>query len=78
MGSFRPIPTKCWVEFLKSRNCIPNSINSSHHKWKCPGCFQSIIFWGNEKEIPFAHISTNLKTMGVSKAEFLIWAKENC
>lgn len=78
MGGYRPIPTKCWEKFLESKNCTPKSINSSHHKWRCPGCFQSIIFWGNKKEVPFAHITTNLKTMGVDKTEFLLWIKDNC
>lgn len=78
MGNFRPIRVKCWENFLLSRGCIQNSINASHHKWKCPDCMQSIIFRGAEKEIPFAHIKTNLSTMGIDKDVFLEWIKENC
>lgn len=59
------------LSFLNLKNCVHNSINASHHKWKCPGCRQSIIFWGSKKEIPFAHIKTNLETMNVDKEVFL-------
>jgi hypothetical protein len=78
MGNDRPIRVKCWIRFLESRGCKPNSQNSSHTKWKCPGCFQSIIFWGDKKEIPFAHITTNLQTMKVTKDDFRKWIEENC
>ena len=78
MGNYRPIPTDCWVRFLKSKNCYPKSVNSSHHKWRCPNCVMSIIFWENKKEVPFAHITTCLQTMKISKQEFLDWLKNNC
>lgn len=78
MGTDRPIRVSCWVKFLESKGCSPKSINASHHKWKCPGCFQSIIFWGDKKEIPFAHIKTNLLTMKVDKQDFFKWTAENC
>lgn len=39
---------------------------------------QSIIFWENKKDVLFAHIITNLKTMGVSKHDFLAWVEANC
>lgn len=37
-----------------------------------------LYFWGNQKEIPFAHIKTNLTSMNISKEEFWNWIKENC
>ncbi len=79
MGQFRPIPTRCWERFLKAHGCkFKSQKGTSHHKWKCPGCFQSIIFRGSEKEIPFAHIATNLETMGHSKEYFFEWIEKNC
>jgi hypothetical protein len=78
MGNDRPIKVKCWEAFLKFRGCNYHSTEASHDKWKCPGCFQSIIFWGNKKEIPFAHIKTNLATMKVDKADFWAWVNANC
>jgi hypothetical protein len=78
MGNDRPIKVSCWEKFLKSQNCKYISTSASHHKWKCPGCFQSIIFRGSEKEIPFAHIKTNLATMKIEKDIFFKWVSDNC
>ncbi len=63
---------------MTSLGCFYNSTNASHHKWKCPGALRSVIFRGAEKEIPFAHIVTNLQTLGVSKKDFLSWVETNC
>lgn len=38
----------------------------------------SVIFRGKEKEIPVDHISTNLKTLGVTNAQFEKAIKELC
>jgi hypothetical protein len=78
MGNDRPIKVTCWEKFLKYKDCTKVSHEASHTKWKCPGCYQSIIFWGAKKEIPFAHIKTNLSTMKVSTSDFWDWVKENC
>ncbi len=78
MTSRGQIKVKCWEAFLKSRNCTPNRINASHHIWKCPKCLQGIVFQGANKEIPLFHISTNLRTMKIPKAEFFAWVDQNC
>jgi hypothetical protein len=79
MGSYRPIKTKCWESFLIYKGChFKDNDGTSHHKWRCPNCIRSIIFRGAEKEVPFAHINSNLKSMGVPKEDFLDWVAENC
>lgn len=79
MGNNRPIKVKCWERFLESKGCaFKSQVKTSHHKWRCPGCIMSIVFRGAEKEIPFAHISTSLSSMGVSKEDFHKWINENC
>lgn len=78
MGNDRPVKVKCWEKFLKSKDCYYKSTEASHDKWRCPNCVRSIVFRGAKKEIPFAHISSNLSSMGVPKEEFLGWVKENC
>ncbi|TAE33469.1 MAG: hypothetical protein EAZ91_02325 [Cytophagales bacterium] len=79
MGNFRPIPVKCWIAFLKAHGCtFKSKQGTSHDKWRCPNCIQSIIFRGAEKEIPFAHIATNLTTMGRTKEYFLDWIAQSC
>lgn len=78
MGNYRPIPTKCWEAFLLSLGCTYKSTEASHDKWRCPGVNRSVIYRGAKKEVPFFHIATNLKTMGVTKEDFLAWIENNC
>ena len=77
MSNDRPVPIKCWIKFLQSKECVYKSTEASHHKWRCKGCIRSIIFWGDEKEIPFGHVKTNLTSMNVSKGVWQ-WVKDNC
>ena len=77
MGSTAPVKTACFIKFLRSRGCEPDT-GTNHNKWKCKGAFRSIIFDRSTKEIPFFHVKTNLRNMGISMADFKRWAKENC
>lgn len=77
-GNNGPVSTKCWESFLLANDCQFQKNDGSHHKWKCPNCWRSIIFWGHKKEVPRMHIRSNLKTMGKTNTEFNEWAKENC
>ena len=78
MGKIDSVTVKCWIAFLESKGCSYKSTEASHEKWRCPGCVRSIIFRGAQKEIPFFHIASNLKSMGVDKKEFKDWLAENC
>ena len=77
-GNNSAVKTKCWEKFLESLGCEYKGDAASHSKYKCPNCFQPIIFRGKDKEIPGFHIHTNLKTLGIPKEEFYNWVKENC
>jgi len=75
--SARPVKQKCWTAFLKEKKC--HEVTGGHHnKWKCPGCHRSIIFRNSDKDIPFAHIKTNLDTMKISPDDFWAWMAKNC
>ena len=78
MGGYRPVKTKCWLEFLKSKNCKYNRTRASHDHWKCPGCTRSIVHREKDKDIPSFHINSNLETMGIDKKEFWDWIEKNC
>lgn len=78
MGNYRPIKTACFVKFLLSRGCISKGMNASHAKYKCPCCFQSIIFQGAKPEVPAAHLKTCMKTLGSTLEELYSWVEENC
>ena len=58
-------------------DCKP-ARGAKHNKWKCPGCFRSIIFDRSTKEIPYLHVQTSLRNMGWTMSKFKEWAKENC
>lgn len=74
----KPILVACWRNFLRFKNCEYLRDKASHEHWKCPKCFRTVTFWGSKKEVPGFHIETCLKTMGVSKEDFLEWVESNC
>ena len=78
MGNYRPIKTACFIKFLLSRGCTFESMEASHTKYKCPNCLMSIIFWGKKKEVPAAHLKTNMKTLGLTLEDLYKWVDENC
>ena len=77
MGSTSPIKTSCFTKFLEYKNCKPAK-GTKHAKWRCPGCLRSIMFDRSTKEIPYLHVQTNLRNLGVTMKDFKNWAKENC
>lgn len=77
MGKHRPIPTKCWINFLLSIGYKSVRTSSSHHQYTKSGK-RTIPVWGNEKEIPALHIKTSCRSIGISVDEFLSWADKNC
>ena len=77
MGSTPPVDTSCFENFLLYKKCYPAN-GTKHKKWKCPGCFRSIMFDRNSKEIPYLHVQTNLRNMGISMRVFKEWADKNC
>ncbi|HET7360993.1 MAG TPA: hypothetical protein VFI78_03585, partial [Salinimicrobium sp.] len=65
MGNNRPIKKKFWIQFLKAHGCKKKRHKStSHEHWKCPNCYRTIVFRGQNKEIPALHLKSNLETMG--------------
>ena len=64
--------------YLRHRDCTLIRSDGSHHKWKCPNCLRSIIFWDHKKVVPRFHIDTCLKTLEEAKKEFNAWVKKDC
>lgn len=77
MSSPPPIPTDCFIKFLKYKMCSPSK-GTKHNKWKCPECRRSITFDRSHKEIPYLHVHSTLRNMGSNMSYFKKWAKENC
>ena len=77
MGNFRPLPLKCWEAFLTLHGFIENRVESSHHQWTKKGK-RTISVWGNEKQIPAAHLKTGCYIIGCSLNDLFKWAENNC
>lgn len=77
MNNFRPIPTKCWENFLKSHGYKLSRIRGSHYQYTKRDA-RTIPVWGDEKEIPAFHIKSALRNMGMTLDEFYEWSVENC
>jgi predicted RNA binding protein YcfA (HicA-like mRNA interferase family) len=78
MGNNRPVKTKDWLEFLKSKNCKYIRTKASHVHYRCPNCWRTITYREKDKEIPAFHLKTNLSTMGLTLDDLYKWIEENC
>lgn len=69
----KPVATKKWRAFLKSRGLILIRITDNHENWNLPdgSLLRPVVFWHNKPEVPGFQIQTCLKTLGISKTEFL-------
>ncbi len=71
-----PVKTSNFINFLEAHECYEVN-GTKHNKWRCPNCLRSIIFDRNKKEIPYLHVHSSVKNMGLSMAYFKEWVKNN-
>ncbi len=76
MGNYRPIKTAVWITFLKAHGCKYLRTTASHDHYKCPGCFRTITFRQKDKEIPAAHLRSNLRSMGYDLKYLYDWVDD--
>ncbi len=73
--TFKPISTKKFKKFLKNKGLKLVRIHGDHEVWDYPddnfSLLRPVTFIGCEKEIPAFHITTNLKTLGISYYDFI-------
>ncbi len=74
---FRPLPTKCWENFLTSKGFKYSRTKGSHDQWTKAG-HRTIPVWGDEKEIPSFHLKTGCNSIGCSIDDLYAWAAKNC
>jgi hypothetical protein len=69
---FKPIPTKKFKKYLKSKGLKHLRDKGDHEIWDNPDepLIRPVTFIGCDKEIPSLHIKTNLETLGISYDEF--------
>lgn len=78
MGNNRPLPTKCWENFLISKGYYHSHTSASHHIWTKKGTSRPIPVWGSKKEIPADHMRTSARTIGCTIKDVYDWAETNC
>lgn len=76
--AFRPLPTKCWENFLKYKGySYSGRTKGSHDQWTKPRS-RTIPVWGDEKEIPAQHLKSSCRTIGCTLDDLYEWAEANC
>jgi len=67
VGDFRPIKTKLFIKFLILHGCfrVGEKSGGSHSYWKKKGLVRRITIREADKDIPPAHIKSNLTTLGL-------------
>jgi predicted RNA binding protein YcfA (HicA-like mRNA interferase family) len=75
--NFRPLPLKCWENYLTLCGYVCVRTKGSHDQWVKRGC-RTIPVWGNEKQIPAFHLKTSCKNLNTTLEQLYNWAKENC
>ena len=72
--SFKPIPTKKFKKYLKSKGLRHIRNKGDHEIWDYDDrsiLLSPVTFIGCEKEIPPLHIKTNLSTLNIDYKEFI-------
>ena len=74
----KPIPTKIFIPFLKSRGIIYIRTHASHDIFDNLGnpLSRPVVIRTKFKDMPLLHIHTTLETIGISKKEFEEWLKK--
>lgn len=67
------ISLKDFRAFLAYVGCEKVGINGGHEKWKKKGMIRSIVFQTHEDPIPRHVVYSNLKTLGLNRADFELW-----
>jgi len=71
--TYKPIPTKKFIKFLKSIGLVSIRSKGDHEIWDYPEnshLLRPVTFIGKDKTVPPLHVETNLKTLGMTHKEF--------
>ena len=70
----KPVKTKLFIRFLKSRGLVLHRTEGDHEIWDMesgPKLSRPVVFISCEKEVPPMHLSTNLRTLGMTYNDFV-------
>lgn len=71
------VPLDEFRHFLSDMGCEQVSTEGGHEKWKKEGCMRSVIFQTHIDPIPEFIIRTNLRTLGLTRKDFIEWMKKS-
>ena len=72
----KQIPSKLFIKYLISLGLVYVRTKGDHDIWNYPDghprgkLIRPVVLRSKEKDIPVDHISTNLKTLGISNTQF--------
>ena len=74
----KPVPTKVFILFLKSKGIIYLRTHASHDIFDNPQnpLPRPVVIRMKYKDMPLLHMHTTLETIGVTKKEFEEWLKK--
>ena len=71
MGAIQSVKISVWRTFLKEEGLTMEPGKGDHEKWTRPGLTRPVIFQTAIDPIPAPIILNNLRTLGISKTDFL-------
>lgn len=71
--TYKPVPTKKFIKFLKKIGLVFQRSKGDHEIWDYPeksSLLRPVTFISKDKTVPSLHVETNLKTLGMKYKEF--------
>lgn len=63
-------------QFLTDIGCTCISVEGGHEKWHKEGCLRPVIIQTHINPIPEFIVRNNLRSLGLSKTDFINWLKK--
>ena len=63
-------------QFLSDIGCVCVSTSGGHEKRKKEGCLRSVILQTHIDPVPEFIVKNNLRTLGLSRNDFIEWLKQ--
>lgn len=76
MKKISNVELRIFRKFLQSQGCIEKPCKGGHEKWVKPGITRSVILQSHADPVPKHIIESNLRTLGVSKEQFIKYLEE--
>lgn len=75
--AIKPVRWQKFEKFLLANGCVYDRQKGSHRVYKKPDLIRPIILPAHTKDIPVMVILNNLRTLGISRDEYLDYIEAN-